>query len=65
MSKFAEYEQTRDIDLPADSSFAVAMRNQQQAEKLEQKRIKNIVLNLDLRDDNESTDGEDPFSYLL
>lgn len=57
--------QTREIDLPADSTFAVAMLRQQQAEKLEQQRIKNLVLKLDLRDENDGPDGEDPLSYLL
>jgi len=40
------------------------MRNQQQAEKLEQKRIKDIVLGLDLRDEIDGPDGEDPISFL-
>jgi Up-frameshift suppressor 2 len=40
-------QQTRDIALPSDSSFAVAMRHQQQAEREEQQRIKSLVLNLD------------------
>ncbi|KAF2668337.1 putative nonsense-mediated mRNA decay factor [Microthyrium microscopicum] len=58
LSKRGNKQLTRDIDLPADSTFAVAMRSQQQAQKLEQKRIKDIVLNLDLRDDStEATDG--------
>ena len=57
-------KQTKDIDLPADSVFAVAMRHQQEAEKEEKKRLKNLVLNLDLRDDGDN-DGTDPFSYLL
>lgn len=56
---------TRDIDLPVDSNFAVAMRDQQQAEKREQKRIKDIVLNLDLQDDNDEPEGKDSFSYVL
>lgn len=39
------------------------MRSQQQAEREEQQRIKNLVLNYDLGDDNDSNDGEDnPFS---
>src|SRR5206468_1785073 len=50
--------QTRTIDLPSDSSFAVAMKTQQQAEREEQQRIKNLVLNYDLRDDSEQNDGE-------
>lgn len=55
--------QTRPIDLPADSNFAVALRNQQAAEREEQQRIKNLVLNYDLNDDQ--TDGEPPsFHYV-
>lgn len=34
------------------------MRTQQQAEREEQQRIKNLVLNYDLGDDNEPNDGE-------
>ncbi|EME47596.1 hypothetical protein DOTSEDRAFT_69517 [Dothistroma septosporum NZE10] len=51
LSKKGNRQQTRSIDLPSDSSFAVAMRSQQQAEKAEQQRIKNLVLNYDLNDD--------------
>lgn len=55
--------QTRSIDLPSDSTFAVAMRTQQQAEREEQQRIKNLVLNYDLTDDQQ--DGEPPsFHYI-
>jgi regulator of nonsense transcripts 2 len=50
--------------LPADSVFAVAMRHQQEAEKEEKKRLKNLVLNLDLRDDTDA-DGTASFSHLL
>lgn len=56
--------QTRSIDLPANSTFAVAMRNQQEADKAEQQRVKNLILNYDLRDDNES-DGESTFHSLF
>jgi regulator of nonsense transcripts 2 len=40
------------------------MRHQQEAEKEEKKRLKNLVLNLDLRDDTDA-DGTGPLSYLL
>ena len=40
------------------------MRNQQQVEKEEQQRIKNLVLNLDLRDENEA-DGDSHPSPIL
>lgn len=49
--------QTRTVALPSDSQFAIAMKTQQQAEKEEQQRIKNLVLNYDLRE-NEDLDGE-------
>ena len=42
--------QTRNIEMPSDSHFAVAMKNQQEAEREEQQRIKNHILNLDLQD---------------
>lgn len=50
--------QTRTVELPSDSTFAVAMINQRQAAKEEQQRIKNLVLNLDLGE-NEDNDGEE------
>ena len=55
--------------MPSDSQFAVAMKNQQEAERAEQQRIKNLVLNYDLQDSGAdsgtgSTDLlSDPFSY--
>ncbi|KAF2651212.1 ARM repeat-containing protein [Lophiostoma macrostomum CBS 122681] len=64
LSKRGNKQQTRAIDLPSDSHFAVAMRTKQQAEKEEQQRIKNLVLNYDLRDDND-TDGDSPFHSSL
>ena len=41
----------------------MAMKTQQQAEREEQKRIKSLVMNYDLRDDDEN-DGEDEFHYI-
>ncbi|KAF2193227.1 ARM repeat-containing protein [Zopfia rhizophila CBS 207.26] len=64
LSKRGNRQQTRSIDLPSDSNFAVAMRSKQQAEKEEQQRIKNLVLNYDLRDDNDA-DGDSTFHYPL
>jgi regulator of nonsense transcripts 2 len=64
LSKRGNKQQTRSIDLPSDSTFAVAMRSKQQAEKEEQQRIKNLVLNYELRDDNDA-EGEFPFSSHL
>lgn len=51
--------QTRTLELPTDSHFAVAMRNQQQAEREEQQRIKNLVLEYDFRE-NDDQDGKVP-----
>ncbi|THZ21098.1 ARM repeat-containing protein [Aureobasidium pullulans] len=55
---------TRSIDLPSDSNFAVAMRSQQEQARAEQQRIKNLVLNYDLRDDDPN-DGESSFHYIM
>ncbi|KAI1936812.1 mRNA decay protein [Ophidiomyces ophidiicola] len=60
MTKRGNRQQTRTIDLPSNSSFAIAMRSQKQAEREEQQRIKNLVLNYDLGDENEVNDGEPP-----
>lgn len=39
--------------------FAVTMKNRQEAEREEQQRIKNLVLNYDLHDDDSQNDGTD------
>ncbi|KAI0100028.1 MIF4G domain-containing protein [Nemania sp. FL0031] len=63
LTKKGNRQQTRNVVLPSDSTFAVAMKNQQQAEREEQQRIKNLVLNYDLRE-SEDLDGHDkPPSY--
>lgn len=42
------------------------MKTQQQADREEQQRIKNLVLNYDLSNDNDHNDGEsDPLDPLL
>jgi regulator of nonsense transcripts 2 len=65
LSKRGNRTQTRSIDLPSDSTFAVAMRNKQQADKEEQQRIKSLVLNYnEARDDGEDT-GDTPISFAL
>ncbi|KAI9841525.1 MAG: hypothetical protein M1837_000626 [Sclerophora amabilis] len=56
LTKRGNRQHTRTLELPSDSNFAVAMKTQQQAEREEQQRIKNLVLNYDLRDDE--LDGE-------
>lgn len=54
LSKRGNRTQTKSIDLPSDSTFAVAMRSKQQADKEEQQRIKSLVLNYnDARDDGD------------
>ncbi|KAI1854125.1 hypothetical protein JX266_001266 [Neoarthrinium moseri] len=57
LTKKGNRQQTRNVELPSDSNFAVAMKTQQLAEKEEQQRIKNLVLNYDLRE-NEDQDGD-------
>ncbi|CAF3503959.1 unnamed protein product [Fusarium graminearum] len=64
LTKRGNRQQTRTVELPSNSTFAVAMKNQQQAEREEQQRIKNLVLNYDLQQ-NEDPDGgnERPATY--
>ncbi|KAI6090074.1 ARM repeat-containing protein [Hypoxylon rubiginosum] len=57
LTKRGNRQQTRTVALPSDSTFAVAMKTQQQAEREEQQRIKNLVLNYDLRE-SEDPDGD-------
>ncbi|KAI1143072.1 ARM repeat-containing protein [Hypoxylon sp. FL0543] len=62
LTKKGNRQQTRTVALPSDSTFAVAMKTQQQAEREEQQRIKNLVLNYDLRE-SEDPDGHEKPSY--
>lgn len=63
LTKKGNRQQTRTVELPSDSQFAVAMKTQQQAEKEEQQRIKNLVLNYDLRDSEDQDGNEKPNSH--
>ncbi|KAL5000944.1 armadillo-type protein [Aspergillus recurvatus] len=56
MTKKGNKQQTRTIDLPSDSTFAVAMRSQQQADREEQQRIKNLVLNYEMSNETDNTE---------
>ncbi|XP_044721990.1 MIF4G domain-containing protein [Hirsutella rhossiliensis] len=58
LTKRGNRQQTRTVELPSDSTFAIAMKSQQQAEKEEQQRIKNLVLNYDLQQ-SEDQEGND------
>ena len=62
-------QQTRDLDLPSDSAFAVAHRTRREAEQAEKQAIKKLVLNYDLRSDDgvaggggANADGDSPSS---
>ncbi|KAA8646955.1 uncharacterized protein ATNIH1004_005634 [Aspergillus tanneri] len=57
MTKKGNKQQTRTIDLPSDSSLAVAMRSQQQADREEQKRIKSLVLNYEMSTDTDNAEA--------
>lgn len=57
MTKKGNKQQTRTIDLPSDSSFAVAMRSQQQADREEQQRIKSLVLNYEMSNETDPTEA--------
>ncbi|RAL66123.1 hypothetical protein DID88_005794 [Monilinia fructigena] len=58
LTKRGNRQQTRTVALPSNSNFAIAMKSQQAAEREEQQRIKNLVLNYDLND-GEEQDGFD------
>lgn len=63
LTKKGNRQQTRTVELPSDSTFAVAMKNQQQAEKEEQQRIKNLVLNYDLQQSDEPETSDRPSTF--
>lgn len=54
--------------MPSDSHFAIALKTQQEAERAEQQRIKNLVLNYDLQGsaspDASGTDKDLYFDYF-
>lgn len=58
LTKRGNRPQTRTVELPSDSNFAVAMKTQQQAEREEQQRIKNLVLNYDRLHEADDQDGD-------
>ncbi|KAL8834134.1 MAG: hypothetical protein Q9170_003908 [Blastenia crenularia] len=64
MTKKGNRQQTRTIEMPADSQFAMALKSQREAERAEQQRIKNLVLNYDLTDSNADQSGTDQSLYL-
>lgn len=50
--------------MPSDSQFAITMKNQKEAERAEQQRIKNLVLNYDLQDSSAEQAGTDNDLYF-
>ena len=50
--------------MPSDSHFAIAMKSQKEAERAEQQRIKNLVLNYDLQDSSAEQAGTDNDLYF-
>ncbi|KAM0452670.1 hypothetical protein ACHAPV_009289 [Trichoderma viride] len=63
MTKRGNRQQTRTVELPSDSTFAIAMKTQQQAEREEQQRIKNLVLNYDLQQSDDQEGNERPTTF--
>ncbi|KAG8526512.1 uncharacterized protein KY384_008712 [Bacidia gigantensis] len=57
MTKKGNRQQTKMIEMPSDSQFAIAMKNQREAEREEQRRIKSHILNLDFQDSNSDAAG--------
>ncbi|KAL8859239.1 MAG: hypothetical protein Q9178_004177 [Gyalolechia marmorata] len=64
MTKKGNRQQTRTIEMPSDSQFAIAMRSQKEAERAEQQRIKNLVLNYDLSESSADQAGTGNHLYL-
>jgi hypothetical protein len=62
LTKKGNKQQTKTVELPSDSTFAIAMKTQQAAEREEQQRIKSLVLNYDLMDKDDGADGEFPLT---
>merc|ERR1712225_134903 len=58
LTKRDNRQQTRTVALPSDSNFAIAMKTKQAADREEQKRIKDLVLNYEIRE-GEEQDGLD------
>ncbi|KAL6858494.1 ARM repeat-containing protein [Trichoderma novae-zelandiae] len=63
MTKRGNRQQTRTVELPSDSTFAIAMKTQQQAEREEQQRIKNLVLNYDLQQSDDPDVNDRPTTF--
>ncbi|KAG9231221.1 armadillo-type protein [Amylocarpus encephaloides] len=63
LTKRGNRQQTRTVALPSDSTFAVAMKTQQAAEREEQQRIKSLVLNYDLGEADEQ-DGDNALAPI-
>ncbi|KAL8654506.1 MAG: hypothetical protein Q9210_001451 [Variospora velana] len=64
MTKRGNRQQTRTIEMPSDSQFAIALKSQKEAERAEQQRIKNLVLNYDLADSSADQGGTGNSLYL-
>ena len=62
--RFNVYIQTRSIELPSDSNFAIAMKLQKEAERAERQNIKNLVLNYDMHDSGIDISGTTHQIYL-
>ncbi|KAL8665757.1 MAG: hypothetical protein Q9202_002067 [Teloschistes flavicans] len=64
MTKKGNRQQTRTIEMPSDSQFAMALKSQKEAERAEQQRIKDLVLNYDLTDSSADQAGIENNLYL-
>ncbi|KAI4110026.1 MAG: hypothetical protein L6R37_000159 [Teloschistes peruensis] len=64
MTKKGNRQQTRTIEMPSDSQFAMALKSQKEAERAEQQRIKDLVLNYDLTDSSADQAGIENSLYL-
>lgn len=60
LTKKGNKQQTKTVELPSNSSLAMAMRNTQEAERQEKMKIKELVMNYDRMEETSELDGKFP-----
>lgn len=64
LTKKGNKQQTKTVELPSNSSLAMAMKNTQEAERQEKLKIKELVMNYDRMEETSELDGMS-YLYLL
>lgn len=60
LTKKGNKQQTKTVELPSNSSLAMAMKNTQEAERQEKMKIKELVMNYDRMEETSELDGRFP-----